>query len=51
MKKFMSRVFDTAQVLGGAGKLIHTDVQESGPDVLLRIVTLDINTPRYVGQA
>lgn len=41
-----SETIDAAQVCGGADKVIRTEVQESGTDVLLRIVTLGIYTPR-----
>lgn len=41
-----SKTIDAAQVCGGAEKVIRTEVQESGTDVLLRIVTLGIYTPR-----
>ena len=41
-----SKTIDAAQVCGGADKVIRTEVQESGTDVLLRIVTLGIYTPR-----
>jgi len=41
-----SKTIDAAQVCGGADKVIRTEVQESGTDVLLRVVTLGIYTPR-----
>jgi hypothetical protein len=37
---------DAAQICGGANKVVRTEVQESGMDVLLRVVTLGIYTPR-----
>ncbi len=41
-----SQTLDAAQVCGGSDKVIRTEVQESGMDVLLRIVSLGIYTPR-----
>ena len=41
-----AQTIDAALVCGGADKVIRTEVQESGMDVLLRIVTLGIYTPR-----
>ena len=41
-----SKTIDAALVCGGADKVIRTEVQESGMDVLLRVVTLGIYTPR-----
>jgi hypothetical protein len=37
---------DAAKICGGANKVVRTEVQESGMDVFLRIVTLGIYTPR-----
>ncbi|MCS5452482.1 Bor family protein [Enterobacter huaxiensis] len=41
-----SQTVDAAQVCGGADKVVRTEVQESGMDVLLRVVSLGIYTPR-----
>lgn len=41
-----TQTIDAAQVCGGADKVVRTEVQESGMDVLLRIVTIGIYTPR-----
>lgn len=41
-----SKTIDAALVCGGADKIIRTEVQESGMDVLLRVVSLGIYTPR-----
>ncbi len=41
-----SQVIDAALVCGGADKVVRTEVQESGMDVFLRVVTLGIYTPR-----
>lgn len=41
-----SKSIDAAQICGGSEKVVRTEVQESGTDVLLRIVTLGIYTPR-----
>ncbi|BCG08693.1 MULTISPECIES: Bor family protein [Buttiauxella] len=41
-----TQTIDAAQVCGGADKVVRTEVQESGMDVLLRVVTLGIYTPR-----
>ena len=41
-----SQTIDAALVCGGADKVIRTEVQESGMDVLLRVVSLGIYTPR-----
>lgn len=41
-----SKTIDAALVCGGADKVIRTEVQESGMDVFLRIITIGIYTPR-----
>ncbi|MEG1211495.1 MAG: Bor family protein [Leclercia sp.] len=41
-----SKTIDAAKVCGGADKVLRTEVQESGMNVFLRIVTLGIYTPR-----
>ncbi|MCU6664279.1 MAG: Bor family protein [Silvania sp.] len=41
-----SKTIDAAQVCGGADKVVRTEVQEAGTDVLFRIITLGIYTPR-----
>jgi hypothetical protein len=41
-----SQTIDAALVCGGADKVIRTEVQESGMDVFLRIITIGIYTPR-----
>ncbi|WP_432700720.1 Bor family protein [Kluyvera cryocrescens] len=41
-----SKTIDAARVCGGADKVVRTEVQESGMDVFLRIVTIGIYTPR-----
>lgn len=41
-----SKIIDAAKVCGGADKVVRTEVQESGMDVLLRVVTFGIYTPR-----
>lgn len=41
-----AQTIDAGQVCGGADKVIRTEVQESGMDVLLRVVSLGIYTPR-----
>ncbi|MFY9994994.1 MAG: Bor family protein [Leclercia sp.] len=41
-----AKTIDAAQVCGGADKVVRTEVQESGTDVLFRIITLGIYTPR-----
>lgn len=41
-----SQTIDAARVCGGADKVIRTEVQESGMDVFLRIITIGIYTPR-----
>lgn len=41
-----SQTIDAAKVCGGADKVVRTEVQESGMDVLLRVVTIGIYTPR-----
>lgn len=41
-----SQTIDAALVCGSADKVVRTEVQETGMDVFLRIVTLGIYTPR-----
>lgn len=41
-----SQTIDAALICGGGNKVIRTEVQESGMDVLLRIISLGIYTPR-----
>lgn len=41
-----SQTIDAALVCGSADKVIRTEVQESGMDVFLRIITIGIYTPR-----
>lgn len=41
-----SHTIDAALVCGSADKVIRTEVQESGMDVFLRIITIGIYTPR-----
>ncbi|WP_052281781.1 Bor family protein [Kluyvera genomosp. 1] len=41
-----TQTIDAAKVCGGADKVVRTEVQESGMDVFLRIVTIGIYTPR-----
>ncbi|HCJ7734617.1 TPA: lipoprotein [Citrobacter freundii] len=41
-----SQTIDAALVCGSADKVIRTEVQESGMDVFLRVVTIGIYTPR-----
>ena len=41
-----SQTIDAALVCGSAEKVIRTEVQESGMDVFLRVITLGIYTPR-----
>lgn len=41
-----SQTIDAARVCGSADKVIRTEVQESGMDVFLRIITIGIYTPR-----
>ncbi|HGY3714830.1 Bor family protein [Citrobacter sp. Res13-Sevr-PEB04-36] len=41
-----SQIIDAALVCGSADKVIRTEVQESGMDVFLRIITIGIYTPR-----
>jgi hypothetical protein len=41
-----SQTIDAAAVCGGADKVARTEVQQSGMDVFLRVVTLGIYTPR-----
>ncbi|MEG2568698.1 MAG: Bor family protein [Acinetobacter sp.] len=41
-----SHTIDAAMVCGSADKVIRTEVQESGMDVFLRVITLGIYTPR-----
>lgn len=41
-----SQTIDAAQVCGSADKVIRTEVQESGMDVFLRVITFGIYTPR-----
>lgn len=41
-----TQTIDAATVCGGADKIIRTEVQESGMDVFLRVITIGIYTPR-----
>ena len=41
-----SQTIDAALVCGSADKVVRTEVQETGMDVFLRIVTIGIYTPR-----
>lgn len=41
-----SQTIDAASVCGGADKVVRTEVQESGMDVFLRIITIGIYAPR-----
>jgi len=41
-----SQLIDAGLVCGGADKVVRTEVQESGMDVFLRVVSLGIYTPR-----
>ena len=41
-----SKLINAAQVCGGADKVARTEVQESGLDVLFRVITFGIYTPR-----
>lgn len=41
-----SKIIDAALVCGGADKIVRTEVQETGMDVFLRIVTIGIYAPR-----
>lgn len=41
-----SQIIDAALVCGSSDKVIRTEVQESGMDVFLRIITIGIYTPR-----
>lgn len=41
-----SQTIDAASVCGGADKVVRTEVQESGMDVFLHIITIGIYTPR-----
>lgn len=43
-----SQTIDAASVCGGADKVVRTEVQESGMDVFLRVITIGIYTPREV---
>lgn len=41
-----SQTINASRVCGGADKVIRTEVQESGMDVFLRIITIGIYTPK-----
>jgi hypothetical protein len=40
------RVVDAAQVCGGAEKVLKVESQETFPNILLRVITFGIYTPR-----
>ena len=40
------QTIDAAKICGGANKVVRTEVQESGMDVFLHVVSLGIYTPR-----
>lgn len=43
-----TKTIDAAQVCGDASRVVRTEVQQSGMDVFLRVVTLGIYTPHDV---
>ncbi|MDZ5641694.1 Bor family protein [Enterobacter sp. A103] len=43
-----AQTIDAAAICGGSDKIIRTEVQESGMDVFLRVISIGIYTPREV---